>query len=212
MDIGIIGSGTVGRTLGKGFIDHGHPVRLGTRTPERDDLRQWASDTGGTVTSNADAAAFGDVLVLATNWDGTEQAIQLAGPDHFAGKLVLDATNPLDFSSGPPPKLAVDGTDSAGERIQRWLPDAQVVKCFNIVGAPFMVDPEIPGGPPTMFIAGDSDEAKAQAWAILDDFGWETVDIGGIEGSRYLEAMAMAWILHGFRSGTWSHAFKLLRA
>ncbi len=210
MNIGILGSGDVGRTLGAGFAAHGHAVRLGTRSPDRDELKRWAADTGAAVTSFADAAAFGDVLVLAIGWDGIENAIGLIGAEHCAGNVVLDATNPLDFSDGTM-KLAVSGDDSSGERVQAWLPDAHVVKCFNTVGAAHMVDPDFPDGPPTMFICGNDEDAKAQAGEILDAFGWEHVDLGGIEQSRYLDALAMIWITHAMRSGGGGHAFKLLR-
>jgi len=149
--------------------------------------------------------------VLSTLWTGTESALELAGLSNFSGKVVLDTTNPLDFSEGVPPRLFVPEAGSGGAQVQRWLPDARVVKCFNIVGAPFMVHPHFEGGPPTMFIAGDDADAKATTTEILDAFGWETIDLGGIEASAYLEGLAMVWILHGFKSGTWSHAFKLLR-
>lgn len=210
MDIGILGSGDVGRTLGAGFAARGHTVRLGTRSPERPELQQWAADTGGTVTSFAAAAAFGDVLVLAIGWEGIESAIGLIGAENCAGKVVLDATNPLDFSDGTP-RLAVSGDDSSGERVQAWLPDAHVVKCFNTVGAAHMVAPAFPGGPPTMFVCGNDDGAKATAAEILDAFGWEHADLGGIEQSRYLDALAIIWITHAMRSGGGGHAFKLLR-
>ncbi len=209
MNIGILGSGDVGRTLGAGFAAGGHDVRLGTRSPDRDDLQTWASDTGATVTTFNDAAAFGHILVLAVGWDGVENAIRLAGRDHFAGKTILDATNPLDFSDGTL-RLAVHGEDSSGERVQAWLPDAHIVKCFNTVGADQMVNPELEGGPPTMFIAGNDDGAKKTAAEVLDAFGWEAVDLGGIEMSRHLDALAIIWITHAMRAKSRNHAFKLL--
>lgn len=208
MNIGILGTGTVGRTLAEGFLRHGHAVRLGSRTPDRDALRQWAADTDGRVGTNAEAADFGDVLVLATAWEGTEVALREAGPLRFAGKPVLDATNPLDFTDGTP-RLVVHGEDSSGERVQRWIPEAHVVKAFNTVGAGLMVDPDLAGGPPTMFIAGDDAGAKATAAAILEDFGWEAVDLGGIEASRYLDALAVIWITYAMRHGR-EHAFKMI--
>ena len=211
MNIGILGSGTVGRTLGTGLLEHGHRVHLGSRSPTRDDLQTWATETGGQVGSYADAAAFGEVLILATAWEDTAAAIAQAGPERFAGKTVLDATNPLDFPEDAPPVLAVGGQDSAGERFQTQLPDAHLVKCFAMVGAGLMVDPELPDGPPTMFIAGNSTEAKQQTTALLGTLGWDTVDLGGIEASRYIEAMAMVWILYAMREGSRTHALKLLR-
>ncbi|HEY8021782.1 MAG TPA: DNA-binding protein, partial [Thermoanaerobaculia bacterium] len=148
--------------------------------------------------------------VLATLFTAAEPAIRLAGPEHFSGKVLIDVTNPLDFSSGAP-RLAVGHTDSAGEQIQRLLPQARVVKAFNIVGAPHMFRPQFPGGPPDMFYCGDDDAAKAQVREILEAFGWNPIDIGGIEGSRLLEPLAMLWIEHGRRTSTWNHAFKLLK-
>ena len=159
------------------------------------------------VVTNPEAAASGDLLVLATAWDGTENAIRLMGPDHARGKVVIDATNPLDFSDGTP-RLATP--EASGVIVQRWLPGAHVVKAFNTVGAPLMVDPDLDGGPPTMFIAGESEEAKATVTDVLDAFGWETIDLGGIETSRYLDALAMIWIVHAMRKGGGGHAFKLL--
>jgi hypothetical protein len=123
----------------------------------------------------------------------------------------MDATNPLDFSQGMPPRLSIGHTDSAGEQVQRWLPDAKVVKVFNIVGNAHMVDPQFPGGPPDMFICGNDDGAKATVAEICRQFGWPTIDLGGIEGSRWLEPMCILWVAHGLRAGSWNHAFKLLR-
>jgi predicted dinucleotide-binding enzyme len=110
-----------------------------------------------------------------------------------------------------PPKLAVSGNDSGGERVQRLLPEAHVVKAFNTVGNPFMFRPSFPGGPPDMFFCGNNDDAKEKVAAILKDFGWGVVDVGGIESSRYLEAMCMVWVLSAIRTNNWNQAFKLLR-
>lgn len=211
MNIGILGSGTVGQTLGAGLIKHGHAVYLGSRSPERDNLQAWAEETDGLVGLYAEAAVFGELLILATAWEDTAEAISEAGSESFTGKAVLDATNPLDFPDDAPPVLAVGGTDSAGERFQTQLPDAHLVKCFAMVGAGLMVDPELLGGPPTMFIAGNSAEANQQTTALLDSLGWDTVDLGGIESARYIEAMAMVWVLYAMREGSRTHALKLLR-
>ena len=163
--------------------------------------------------SFAESASFGELIVLATPWEGASNAIKMADPKNFAGKVVIDVTNPLDFSKGMPPQLAVGHTDSAGEIVQRLLPDAKVVKAFNIVGNPHMVHPDFPqGGPPTMFICGNDEEAKKIVTDnILTKFGWETIDIGGIEGARLLEPLAMLWIIYYFKTNTGNHAFKLLR-
>jgi predicted dinucleotide-binding enzyme len=213
MKVGILGSGAVGQALGKGFADLGHEVKIGTRDPGQDKIKTWVGKTGTKASAGtyAEAASFGELLVLATPWSGTENAIKLSERKNFAGKVVIDVTNPLDFASGPPPKLALGHTDSGGEQVQRWIPDAHVVKAFNIIGAPYMVNPQFVGGPPDMFICGNDEKAKRKVTDILTAFKWSTIDIGGIEGSRYLEPMAMAWVVYGFKTNTWSHAFKLLR-
>jgi predicted dinucleotide-binding enzyme len=210
MKVGILGSGDVGKALARGFLAHGHPVRIGSREPEK--LQEFVASAGGDIASGtfAEAAQFGDLIVLALLGTATDAALRLAGPTSFAGKVVIDATNPLDFSEGMPPKLFIGTTDSLGERIQRWLPDAKVVKAFNTVGNALMVNPDLPGGPPDMFIAGNHDEAKQAVTDVCRRFGWGVIDLGGIDASRYLEPMCMTWVLHGVRSGSWTHAFKML--
>lgn len=212
MKIGILGTGDVGQTLGSGFVKLGHSVKMGSRNPNQEKIKTWLARTGENASAGtfSEAAAFGDLVVLATLWTGTENAIRLADPKNLAGKVVIDATNPLDFSSMPP-KLAVGHTDSGGEQVQRWLPNSHVVKAFNSVGSPHMVYPDFPGGPPDMFICGNDSKAKETVTDLLKAFGWSVVDIGGIEGSRYLEPLAMIWILQFFRTGSGNHAFKLLR-
>jgi predicted dinucleotide-binding enzyme len=217
MKIGILGSGDVGRRLGDGFIELGHTVKIGSRDPNKKDIAQWVSNHSGeegkaSSGSFAEAAAFAEQLVLATLWDGIPSVIKIADQKNFVGKIVIDVTNPLDFSKGMPPRLAVGHTDSGGETIQRMLPKSKLVKAFNIVGNPHMVHPDFPGGPPTMFICGNDEESKKIVTdKILTPFGWETIDIGGIEGSRLLESLAMLWITYYFRTNTGNHAFKLLR-
>jgi predicted dinucleotide-binding enzyme len=212
MNVGIIGSGDVGRALGKGFVEHGHEVTLGTRDPGKDVLRRWQESLGSRVrlASFADAAAFGEIVVLATLWSGTENALRLAGSKNLAGKILIDTTNPLDFTTMPP-ALAVGHTDSGAEQVQRWEPAAKVVKAFNMVGNAHMIRPEFPGGPPDMFIAGNDAKAKETVTGLLRNFGWSVIDLGRIEASRYLEPLAMVWILHYFNTQDGNHAFKLLR-
>ncbi len=211
MKIGILGSGDVGKALGRGFVSRGHEVKIGSRDPKK--LEGWVKETGAKASAGtfAEAAKFGDLVVLATLWSGTESAIGLAGKESFKGKIVIDATNPLQMNPNGPPSLAVGHTDSGGEQVQRWLPDAKVVKCFNIVGNAHMVDPSFPGGPPDMFIAGNDADAKAKVSEICKSFGWPTIDMGGIEGARLLEPMCIAWVLYAIKNKTWNHAFKMLR-
>lgn len=210
MDVGVIGSGVVGRALAKGFAGLGDRVKIGSRDPHK--LDEWVVEVGHGVTPGTvgEVAEFGELVVLATAGSGTQSALELAGPQRLAGKVVIDATNPLVYGDGPP-GLAVGHTDSAGEQVQRWLPESKVVKAFNIVGNAHMVNPEFADGPPTMLIAGNDDDAKRVVTGILDRFGWDTIDIGGIEGARVLEPLAILWVVCGIRQGSFDHAFKLLR-
>jgi predicted dinucleotide-binding enzyme len=150
---------------------------------------------------------------MATLGVANPEVVKAAGPTHFAGKIVIDATNPLDFSGGFPPDLAVKGNDSGGETLQRLLPKAKVVKAFNIVTSALMFRPELPGGPPDMLIAGDDAEAKKAVTKILAEFGWpRTIDVGGIKAARWLEAMCIVWVLACGASGNWRQAFRLIGA
>ncbi len=211
--IGVIGSGDVGRVLAAGFASRGHEVTLGTREPDSDKLAAWKKGAGAKVrlASFEDAARTGEIVVLATAWAGTQNALHLAGEKSFQGKILIDVTNPLDFSQGMPPRLALGHTDSGGEQVQRWLPGARVVKAWNTVGNAHMIHPQFPGGPPDMFICGNDAEAKARVTKILGDFGWPVIDVGGIEGARLLEPLCILWVQYGAATGTWNHAFKLLR-
>lgn len=213
MKIGILGTGDVGKSLGSAFIALGHEVKMGSRDAHNEKAVTWASTSGINASTGtfADAAQFGEVVVLALSWAGAENALNLAGADNFAGKVVIDAINPLEFEPGKGPTLAIGHTDSAGEQVQRWLPSAHVVKAFNTVGHAHMFKPDFPCGPPDMFICGNDAAAKETVTEILKDFGWPAIDIGGIEGSRLLEPLCILWVGYGLRTGTWNHAFKLLR-
>lgn len=207
--VGVLGSGDVGKVLAGGFLTLGHEVKIGSRDPQK--VADWARSAGKRASAGTfeEAARFGDVIVLATLGAGTESAIRLAGPQNLAGKVVIDATNPLDFSKGVP-QLFVGHTDSLGEQVQRWAPDARVVKAFNTVGNASMIKPQFPGGPPDMFLCGNDESAKKLVTQICREFGWGVIDIGGIEGSRHLEPMCLVWVLHGFATKSWTHAFKML--
>ena len=212
MKVAVLGSGMVGQMLGSGFAVRGHEVMMGTRDPSLERVRDWARRAGGGARAGtfAEAADFGEVAVLATLWSGTGNALALAGPDRLAGKVVIDVTNPLEFAGGGP-RLAVGFSDSGGEQVQRWLPRSRVVKAWNIVTAATMVSPQREEGLPDMWIAGDDPEAKATVTAILESFGWPVIDLGGLDGARLLEPMAMVWIRHFARTRDFRHAFKLLR-
>jgi len=211
--VGVLGSGEVGRRLAAGFSSRGHDVMIGSREPGKSELSEWLAADGAGIKAGtfAETAAHGELVVLAVLGNAAEEAIADAGPDNFAGKVVIDAMNPLDFSQGFPPKLSICGEDSLGERVQRALPDARVVKAFNTIGNPYFVDPSFSEGQPTMLIAGNDDEAKRTVSDIVADFGWpDAVDIGAIEGSRELEAICIVWVKIGGARGAWDHGFKLL--
>ena len=161
------------------------------------------------VAPPAEAVDGADLVVLAVRGDAAVELVTslAAGLD---GGVLVDTTNPLDLSGGAP-ALFVGTNDSLGEQVQRAVPGARVVKAYNTVGNALMVDPQLPGGPPTMLLAGDDAEAKAVVTGLLQDTGWDVADLGGIGASRCLEAVCMAWVAYGAAHGTWDHAFKLLR-
>lgn len=213
MKISIYGTGIVGKVLGKAYAERGHAVVMGTRDSNSPNSQAAAQAAGVPLLSFAEAAAFGEVIILATKWDGgaTENAINLAGAAAFAGKIVMDAVNPLRFTASGL-ELTVGTTDSAGEQIQRLLPAANVVKAFNMIGAGHMVNPTFVGGDPDMYICGNDDAAKATVRSLIAELGWRSViDMGDIRAARMLEALAQMWIVQGMRTGKWSHAFKLLQ-
>jgi predicted dinucleotide-binding enzyme len=198
--IAVLGSGQVGQALARGHRRHGHDVVIGTRQPSLDDLD---------VAPPPEAVDGADLVVLAVRGDAAVELVSSLATA-LDGTVLVDATNPLDFS-GAAPALFVGTSDSLGERVQRAAPGARVVKAYNTVGNPLMVDPAVPGGPPTMFIAGNDSDAKALVTGLLRDTGWDVANLGGIPASRWLEAMCMAWVAYGATSGTWDHAFRLLR-
>ena len=212
MRIGILGSGEVGKHLTAGFLASGHQVKIGTRDPAK--LADWlkSAGKGAAAGSFAEAAQFGELIALCTKWAGTENALSLAGKSHFVHKTVIDVTNPLLFEQeDQPPKLALGYPDSAGATIQRWLPQAKVVKAFNMVPAHYMDKPVLQDGKPDLFIAGNDVAAKKSVMDIASAWGWAVTDIGGIEQSCLLEAIALLWIRYGFLNNHWTHAWKLLK-
>lgn len=213
MKIAVLGTGTVGQTLGAGLAARGHEVMMGSREADSPKLKEWVAKTAGRVSGGtfAEAAQFAELIIVATLGAAAENAIALMGLQRAAGKVVIDTTNPLKFEEGKPPALYVGCTDSGGEQLQRWLPAARVVKAFNTVGAPHMVEPKFADGVPDMFICGDDPAAKQTVTGLLAELGWPTIDIGGIEQSRLLEPLCVLWVHYGLHTGTWNHAFKLLR-
>lgn len=209
--VAILGNGVVGVALAKGFEAMGLRVVFGTRDAKSAKTRDAVlAVPGSRAASHAEAARAGDAIVVALPWTGLAETLQAAGPENFAGKLVIDPTNPLDFTHGAP-RLAVGFSDSAGETVQRLLPGAKVVKAFNIISSAHMVRPRLADGTPDMFIAGNDEGAKREVGRILEAFGWRrAVDLGDIQASRLLEPLAMTWITYAFRNDHWTHAFSLL--
>lgn len=209
--VGVIGSGVVGKVLANGFLKHGYDVMIGTRDPGK--LDEWKQTSGGQVGNLSEAAQFGDLVVFAVAGTAAEEALQLAGVDHLAGKTVLDATNPI--AAAPPENGVIQyftgPNESLMERLQNLAPGARFVKAFSCVGNALMVNPQLPGGPPTMFICGNDTNAKAEASQVLATFGFEVEDMGGVEGARAIEPLAILWCIPGFLQNRWVHAFKLLK-
>ncbi len=212
MKIGVLGSGVVAKTLASGFLKHEHAVMVGSRTPGK--LKEWASENPkGATGTFAQTAAFGEVLALAVKGQAAAEALRLAGAENLNGKPVMDACNPIE--EAPPEKgvlrLYTNRNESLMEQLQREFPDAHLVKAFNSVGSPRMVDPEFAGGRPTMFICGNDEGAKKTVSRILDELGWETADMGAAEAARAIEPLCVLWCIPGFLHNEWMHAFKLLR-
>jgi len=213
MKIGILGSGEVARTLAGGFLKHGHDVKLGTRDSGK--LAAWATQNPRAAVGGFDeAAAFGELLVLAVKGTAVPAALGAAGATNLAGKPVIDTTNPIADapSSNGVLKFFTNLDQSLMERSQHDFPDVRFVKAFNSVGSVRMVDPQFAEGRPTMFICGNDQAAKQMVGKILDQFGWETADMGAAEAARAIEPLCMLWCIPGFLRNEWTHAFKLLRS
>ncbi|MDP2722619.1 MAG: NAD(P)-binding domain-containing protein [Bacteroidales bacterium] len=210
--IGIIGSGVVGQTLANGFIKAGYQVMIGTREPSK--LDTWKENTNGEGKTGTfrDTASFGDLIVLATKGTAANKVLEMAGFENLKGKIVIDATNPI--SAAAPDngvlKFFTNLNKSLMEELQELVPDAKFVKAFNSVGSAFMVDPKF-SSKPTMFICGNDPESKKEVSRILEQFGWEAADFGGVESARAIEPLCMLWCIPGMLHNEWTHAFKLLK-
>jgi len=209
--VGIIGSGTVAQALAAGFLKNGWEVMLGTRDPGK--LADWKAKTGARIGSFHEAARFGRIAVLAVKGVAAEQAIRQAGVDALGGKTILDACNPI--AEAPPQngvlRYFTGPNESLMERLQKLAPKARFVKAFSCIGSALMVEPDLPGGKPTMFICGNDAAAKKEASAVIEKFGFDAADMGGVEAARAIEPLAMLWCIPGLRENRWTHAFKLLK-
>ena len=211
--IGIIGSGIVGQTLALGFEKHGYSVMIGSR--DRDKLNIWKTDNGfmGGTGSFADAAEFGEILVLAVKGTKAAEAMMLTGEENHKNKIVIDTNNPI--ADAPPANGVIQFftsyQDSLLEQLQRKFPHISYVKAFNCIGSAYMVNPDFGKIKPTMFICGNNNQAKNEVKAILDKFGFETEDMGNAESARAIEPLCMLWCIPGLRENRWNHAFRLLK-
>lgn len=213
MRIGMLGSGTVGTTLGGGFLAHGHEVMIGSREPGN--LQDWARAHRGARTGTPEETAkFAEVGVLAVKGTAAAAVLRLAGPANLAGKPLIDATNPI--AEAPPVngvlRFFTSLDESLMERLQKEFPQIRFVKAFNSVGSVRMVDPAYAAGRPTMFICGNDPPAKELVGRLLDQLGWDTEDMGGVEAARAIEPLCMLWCIPGLRHNQWTHAFKLLKS
>jgi predicted dinucleotide-binding enzyme len=198
MKIAIFGTGMVGTTIGTKLVSLGHEVKMGSRTADNAKATAWVEASGKTASQGtfADAAAFGELAFNCTAGTGSVAAIEAAGPKNLAGKILVDVSNPLDFSKGMPPTLSVCNTDSTAEQLQRACPDAKVVKALNTMNCALMVDPSLLKGEHDVFLSGNDAGAKGRVSEILKGwFGWKNVvDLGDLSAARGQEMFVIFWV------------------
>ncbi len=212
MNIGIIGSGDVARSLGKGLAAVGHHVMIGTRDTERKELAAWKRQTkkNGSLGTTTEAANFGELIILAVTWHAAEDILQQIRPE-LAGKVIIDLTNPLVFREEEAPTLSIGFNMSGGEIVQQSLPDSHVVKTLNTISHAHMVQPKYEEGLPIMFVCGNNEAAKKEVLSLLRDLGWtDVINLGDITKSRLLEPLCLLWVEYGVARSTWDHAFAVL--
>lgn len=215
MKIAILGTGTVGETLGDKLVALGHEVRMGSRTANNEKAAAWVAKAGARASQGtfADAAAFAEVVFNCTAGTASLEAVKSAGAQALNGKVLVDVSNPLDFSKGFPPTLSVSNTDSLGEQLQRAFPDVKVVKALNTVAATVMVNPAMLSAPTDILISGNDTGAKKQVTQILTEgFGWKrVVDLGDITAARGMEMILPLWLRLYQTLGTPNFNFQIVR-
>lgn len=211
MNIGILGTGMVGETLGTKLISLGHKVKMGSRSVSNEKAASWVKKNGSNASQGtfADAAKFGTLIINCTKGDVSLDAVKSVGSENLNGKILIDVTNPLDFSKGMPPTLTVCNTDSIAEQIQRNFPSANVVKTFNTMNCLIMVNPRSLSGNHNIFLCGNDTGAKDKVCELLKSFGWkedEILDLGDITASRGMEMVLPLWlrIMMKFNSGAFN--------
>jgi len=199
MKIGILGSGAVGAAIGGKLVTLGHEVKMGSRDAQNAKAKEWASKTGARASTGtfADAAQFGELVFNCTKGDGSLAALEAAGAANLKGKVVIDISNPLDFSKGFPPSLTVANTDSLAEQLQRKFPEARIVKALNTLANHLMIDPmRLKGGDHDLLICGNDADAKHKVTEVLGSFGWKrehVIDLGDLTSARGAEAWMLLW-------------------
>jgi 8-hydroxy-5-deazaflavin:NADPH oxidoreductase len=197
MNIAVLGTGMVGQTIGAKLVELGHEVRIGSRSASNEKAEEWAKKAGKNASHGtfADAAAFGEIVFNCTNGMSALGALRMAGAKNLAGKVLIEVSNPLDFSKGFPPTLSVCNDDSLGEQIQREFPDAKVVKTLNTVNCQLMVNPSLVPGEHDIFMSGNDAGAKVKTQGILESFGWKNIiDLGDITTARGAEQLLPIWV------------------
>lgn len=209
--VGIIGSGSVGQALARGFLEKGYPTTISSRSNEK--RKKLEAEIEGLKTdSPVNTARDNELIVFAVKGSEAKMALAETGPENLSGKIVIDTTNPI-AETAPVNGVLVYFSDinrSLMEELQAAAPGAKFVKAFSCVGSAYMVNPPFET-PPTMFVCGDDEEAKKEVRQLLEQFGWESDDMGAVESARAIEPLAMLWCLPGFRENRWTHALKLLK-
>lgn len=208
MQIGVLGTGMVGKAIATRLVEVGHEVKMGSRTADNENAKEWVAEAGETASQGtfADAAAFGELVFNCTSGGASLDALRAAGSENLAGKVLVDVANTLDFSQGRPPSLLVTTKESLGERIQEAFPDARVVKTLNTMNCEVMVDPTLVPGEHDVFLSGNDERAKKTVRELLGSFGWPTdhiLDLGDISTARGPEMYVVLWLrLWGVAGGS----------
>ena len=217
MRIGVMGTGDVGRRIASRLVEIGHDVCLGSRTRDHQGAAEWvaAHPERASASDFAGCAAHGELVFLCVKGEHAEAVLRAAGESNLGGKVVVDVTNPLDFSGGFPPRLSVCNDDSAAEQLQRAFGEARFVKALNTVANTIMVAPRALSGPHHLLICGDDADAKALVQGVLMELGWaaeELIDLGGLDNARGTEAYLLLWTRLYRALGTGDFNIRIVRA
>ena len=220
MNIGVLGTGMVGETIATAVIEKGHKVRMGSRSVTNEKAAAWVKKSKDNATQGDfnDAAAFGEIVFLCLNGAYALDAVRSIDAATVTGKIVIDVTNPLDFSKGMPPRLieGLSNSNSLAEEIQKALPGARVIKLFNTVNCNVMVNPKlVNNGDHSLFICGNDTDAKNKVkHFVVDTFGWKPeslLDLGGIQSARVTEAYVPFWVSMMQAVGTPMFSIKVVK-